>query len=161
MRPAQIRMLAGPGEFDVTKISFNFDGREQSLEKPFIYDLPEIKGKETIVVEAQIKIPQEGIGYLLKATFFTEIYLTDPRNPEADNPCIHRCPYEIRTGFHYVPKADQDIVFVINEKVTLPEVNFIQQTCDFFGLRNNFYDISMHGSLDLFKPLPHLQTFLA
>ena len=52
-------------------------------------------------------------------------------------------------------------MFVINEKVTLPEVNFIQQTCDFFGLRNNFYDISMHGSLDLFKPLPHLQTFLA
>jgi len=51
-RPAQIRMAAGPGEFDVSKISFNFDGREQTLEKPFIYDLPEIKGKETIVVEA-------------------------------------------------------------------------------------------------------------
>ena len=51
-RPAQNRMAAGPGEFDVSKISFNFDGREQTLEKPFIYDLPEIKGKETIVVEA-------------------------------------------------------------------------------------------------------------
>ena len=93
--------------------------------------------------------------------FFTEIYLTDPRNIEADNPCIHRCPYEIRTGFHYSPKPEQDIVFVINEKVTLPEVNFIQQTCDIFGLKNNFYDISMHGTLDLFKPLPHLTTCLA
>jgi hypothetical protein len=41
-RPAQIRMAAGPGEFDVSRISFNFDGRNQSLEKPFIYDLPEI-----------------------------------------------------------------------------------------------------------------------
>jgi hypothetical protein len=51
-RPAQIRMAAGPGEFDVTKISFSFDGREQNLEKPFIYDLPEIKSRETIVIEA-------------------------------------------------------------------------------------------------------------
>jgi len=124
-RPAQIRMAAGPGEFDVSKISFSFDGREQSLEKPYIYDLPEIKAKETIVIDAQIRIPQEDIGYLLKATFFTEIYLTDPRNPEFDNPCIHRCPYEVRTGFHYEPKPEQDIVFVINEKVTLQEVNFI------------------------------------
>jgi hypothetical protein len=60
-------MAAGPGEFDVTKISFSFDGREQNLEKPYIYDLPEIPAKETRVLEAQIKIPAEGIGYLLKA----------------------------------------------------------------------------------------------
>ncbi len=50
-------MAAGPGEFDVSKISFSFDGREQSLEKPYIYDLPEIKAKETIVIDAQIRIP--------------------------------------------------------------------------------------------------------
>jgi hypothetical protein len=87
--------------------------------------------------------------------------LSDPRNPELDNPCIHRCPYEIRTGFHYSPKPEQDIVFVINEKVTLQEVNFIQQTCEFLGIKNNFYDISMHGTLDLFKPLPHLTNTLA
>jgi hypothetical protein len=76
------------------------------LEKPYIFDLPEIKAKETIVVEAFIKIPQEGVGYLLNAAFFTEIYLNDPRNHELDNPCIHRCPYEIRTGFLYSPKKD-------------------------------------------------------
>jgi len=41
-------------------------------------------------------------------------------------------------------------VFVINEKVSLQEVNFIQQTCDFLGIKNNFYDISMHGKIELF-----------
>jgi len=90
------------------------------------------------------------------------IFLTDPRNTEVEpNPCIHTCPYDIRTGFHYQPIPDQDIVFVINEKTLLSEVNFIQNTCQMFGLKQNFYDISMHGSLNLFNPLPHLKTFLA
>jgi len=32
----------------------------------------------------------------------THIFLTDPKNAEAEpNPCIHTCPYDIRTGFHY------------------------------------------------------------
>jgi len=79
VRPAQIRMLPGPGEFDVTQIVFNFEGREQNLAKPFIYDLPDIKAKETIVIDAQIKIPAD-VGFLLKAQFITQIYLTDPRN---------------------------------------------------------------------------------
>ena len=60
-----------------------------------------------------------------------------------------------------MPLSDQDILFVINEKNTLQEVKFIQQSCDFLGLKINFYDISMHGTLDLFKPLPHLSTCLA
>jgi hypothetical protein len=157
-RPAKIRMLAGSGDFDVTKISFSFDGRYQSLEKPYIYDLPEIKGKETIVVEAQIKIPQEGIGYLLKATFFTEIYLIDHRNPEAATPASTGAP----TRLELASITSQSIPghrVCHHREVTLPEANFIQQTCDFFGLRNNFYDISMHGSLDLFKPLPHFVVF--
>jgi hypothetical protein len=34
-------------------------------------------------------------------------------------------PYDIRTGFLYSPAPDQDIVFVINEKTHLQEVNFI------------------------------------
>jgi hypothetical protein len=92
----------------------------------------------------------------------THIFLTDPRNTEAQpNPCIHTCPYDIRTGFHYQPIPDQDIVFVINEKTNLDEVNFIQNACKDLGLKQNFYDISMHGSLNLLKPLPHLQTCLA
>lgn len=33
--------------------------------------------------------------------------------------------------------------------------------CGYYGLKFNFYDITMHGVLDLFKPLPHLKTFLA
>ncbi len=45
-------MAAGPSEFDVSKISFNFDGRESDLSKAYIYDLPEIGPKETMVVEA-------------------------------------------------------------------------------------------------------------
>jgi hypothetical protein len=67
-RPAQIRCAAGQGEFDVQKISFSFDGREESLERPYIQDLPEIKAKSTLVVDATIKIPQD-VGYLLKAQF--------------------------------------------------------------------------------------------
>jgi hypothetical protein len=40
------------------------------LAKPFIYDLPDIKAKETIVIDAQIKIPAD-VGFLLKAQFIT------------------------------------------------------------------------------------------
>jgi hypothetical protein len=71
------------------------------------------------------------------------------------------CPYDIRTGFHYQPIPDQDVVFVINEKTSLDEVNFIQSTCATLGLIQNFYDLSMHGILNILKPLPHLQTSLA
>jgi hypothetical protein len=47
------------------------------------------------------------VGFLLKAQFITSIYLTDPRNTDVlPNPCIHSCPYDIRTGFHYQPSAD-------------------------------------------------------
>jgi hypothetical protein len=68
--------------------------------------MPEIKAKETTVFEAQIKIPHD-VGYLLKAQFMINIFLTDPRNTEAEpNPCIHTCPYDIRTGFHYQPIPD-------------------------------------------------------
>lgn len=70
MRPAQIRMLAGNGEFDVTNIAVSFDGREQTLSKPFIYDLTEIEPKETLVIIAQIRIPAD-VGFLLKANFIT------------------------------------------------------------------------------------------
>lgn len=78
------------------------------------------------MIDAQIKMPVD-VGFLLKAQFMTHIYLTDPRNQGIDpNPCIHLFPYDIRTGFHYNPVADQDIVFVINEKTQLAEVNFIQ-----------------------------------
>jgi hypothetical protein len=56
------------------------------------------------------------VGYLLKAQFLTNIMLIDPRNVEANpNPCIHRFSYDIRTGFHYQPIPDQDVLFVINE----------------------------------------------
>ena len=130
------------------------------MEKHYIFDLPEIKAKETIVVEAFIKIP-DGVGYLLNAAFFTEIYLEDPRNFELNNPCIHRCPYEIRTGFLYSPKKDQDILFVINDKVTLQEVKFIEEICQYYGLIYNFYDVCMQGTLDLFEPLPGQSTNLA
>ena len=33
--------------------------------------------------------------------------------------------------------------------------------CATFGIKHNFYDICMHGKLDLFTPLPHLSTCLA
>ncbi len=48
---------------------------------PYIYDLPEIKPKETAVIEAKIKIPKD-FGYLLKGQLMTNIFLTDPRNAE-------------------------------------------------------------------------------
>lgn len=100
-RPAQIRCSAGAGEFDVTKLSFSFDGREEVIEQPYIYDLPEIGAKSTIVVDAQIKIPND-VGYLLKGQFLVHIFLTDPRNSDVNpNPCIHTFSYDIRTGFHY------------------------------------------------------------
>lgn len=50
---------------------------------------------------------------------------------------------------------------MINENTEMAEVNFIQSMCSTFGLVPNFYDINMHGVLDLFTPLPHLQTCLA
>jgi len=81
-------------------ISFIFEGREQTLDEPFILNLPEIEAKATQVVEAQIKIP-ENVGLLLKGQFFVELHLFDPRNEEAANPCIHAFSYDIRTGFHY------------------------------------------------------------
>ena len=50
----------------------------------------------------------------------------DPRNIDLNpNPCIHRFPYDIRTGFFYQPIPNQDILFVINEKVLQNEVNYI------------------------------------
>ena len=159
-RKAEIRCLAGSGDFDMKKISFTFDGREQNLEEPYIYELPEIEAKTTQVVEAHIKIPQD-VGFLLKGQFLIELHLLDPRNEAAANPCIHAFAYDIRTGFHYQPVPEQDVVFVINEKTHLQEVTFIQQMCAYYGLKHNFYDVSMHGTLDLFKPLPHLQTCLA
>jgi len=60
-----------------------------------------------------------------------------------------------------MPAPEQDIVFVINEKTLLEEVNFLQAMCQYFGLRHNFYDVTMHGTLNLMIPLPHLQTSLA
>jgi hypothetical protein len=33
--------------------------------------------------------------------------------------------------------------------------------CAYFGIKHNFYDITMHGKLDLFTPLLHLSTCLA
>ena len=64
-RPAQIRALPGVGEFDMKRLSFIFDGREGSLDQPYIYDLPEIQAKSTQVIEANIKIPAD-VGFLLK-----------------------------------------------------------------------------------------------
>ena len=145
----------------MSQIAFSFDGMEDTLTNPYIYDLPEIKAKSTVVIDAQIKIPV-AVGYLLKAQFMTHIYLTDFRNTDVEPiPCLHLFPYDIRTGFHYQPAPEQDIVFVINEKTHLNEVNFITSMCQYYGLKHNFYDITMHGKLDLFTPLPHLQTFLA
>jgi len=46
-RPAEIRCLAGSGEFDMKKISFTFEVREQTLDEPYIYQLPEIEAKST------------------------------------------------------------------------------------------------------------------
>jgi hypothetical protein len=90
------------------------------------------------------------------------IFLTDPRNLESKpNPCILFLTHDIRTGFYYHPIPDQDIVFVISEKTTLDEVDFIKNSCKDLGLKENFYDISIHGSLDLLKPLPHLKNSLA
>lgn len=74
--------------------------------EPYVYDLPEIKAKSRIVIDAQIKIPQDA-GFLLKAQFLSYIYLTDPRNTEVEpNPCIHFYPYDIRTGFIYSKRPD-------------------------------------------------------
>lgn len=33
--------------------------------------------------------------------------------------------------------------------------------CRIYDLKPNFYDVTMHGTIDLFTPLPHLQTSLA
>jgi len=33
--------------------------------------------------------------------------------------------------------------------------------CDYYDLKVNFYDVNMHGNLNLFEPLPHLQTTLS
>jgi|LauGreDrversion4_2_1035121.scaffolds.fasta_scaffold958653_1 hypothetical protein len=88
------------------KVSFTFDGREASLEQPFIYDVAEVEAKSTQVFDALIKIPPD-VGFLLKAKFYISIMLMDPRNTDVEpNPCIHSFPYEIRTGFHYVPVPD-------------------------------------------------------
>lgn len=54
----------------------------------------------------------------------------------------------------------QDVLFVINEAVTLSEVNLMQEMCLYLGITPSFYDISMHGTLNLFAPLPHLQSTL-
>ena len=122
-------------------------------------DIPLIQPSEVIVLQLNITIPL--VGYLLKANFNTQVYFTDPRNAVAPFPCIHTFPYDIRTGFHYTPIPNQDLLFVINEKTLIEEVNFIQQMCAYYGLNSNFYDINMHGMLDLFTPLPHLETHLA
>ncbi len=76
-------------------------------------------------------------------------------------PIIHKFPYDIRTGFAYESKPNQDILFLITEKNKIEEVNFIKEACSFFGLVFNLYDICMYGILDLFKPLPGKQTSLA
>lgn len=110
-------MSPGIGEFDVSMIEFEFNGKTQNIYQPYIYDLPEIKAGETIVIDAHIKIPVT-VGYLLKGQFFTSIFLTDEKNAEVEPlPCIHTFPYDIRTGFHYTPFENQDILFVINEHI--------------------------------------------
>lgn len=95
-------MLAGAGEFDTKTLMFTFDGKTSDIAVPFAFDLPEIKARETHVIEAHIKIPPN-VGYLLRAQFHTSIFLSDPRNPSEPLPCIHQFPYDIRTGFHYMP----------------------------------------------------------
>lgn len=106
IRPAQFKILPGQAEFDVSQIAFSFDGREQQLKTPYVYDLPEVKAKSTQVIEAHIRMAPDA-GYLLKGQFVIQVYLTDPRNTDVEpNPCIHLFPYDIRTGFHYSPKFD-------------------------------------------------------
>ncbi len=43
-RPLKIQLSKCYGEeFDMKKVSFTFDGREASLEQPFIYDVAEVE----------------------------------------------------------------------------------------------------------------------
>jgi hypothetical protein len=72
--------------------------------------------------------------------------------------CIHEFTYKIRTGFSYYPNPEQDILFVINDTITLEDIGFLQFFSSYFGLKPNFYDICMHGTLSLMTPLPHLET---
>lgn len=53
------------------------------------------------------------------------------------------------------------MVCVINEKTLIQEVNYVQKMCEYFGLKANFYDINMHGNLNMFEPLSHLKSTLA
>jgi hypothetical protein len=76
-------------------------------------------------------------------------------------PCIHKFKYDIRTGFDYNPKPNQDVLFVINEKNTIQEFKFIEEACGYFGLVYNFYDICLYGVLDILKPVIGKQTSLA
>ncbi|CDW71365.1 UNKNOWN [Stylonychia lemnae] len=159
IRPAQLWLQSGDGEFDTTDILVSYKGEKKPLKDPYVIKIPMIDPMSTIVIQCQITIPQ--VGYLLKATYNVSSYLTDPRNQAATFPCIHTFPYQIRTGFHYVPFPEQDFVFVINENTKIEEVNYIQEMCLYYGLKANFYDINMNGNLNLFEPLPHLTTTLA
>eukprot|EP00347_Sterkiella_histriomuscorum_P009341 403341583 len=158
-RPAQLHLLKGDGEFDTATIEFSYQDKKLPLESAYQVEIPIIPPMSSIVIQMNITIPN--VGYLLKACFNVQVYLNDHRNTTLPFPCIHTFPYDIRTGFHYVPFPEQDAVFVINEKTLIQEVNYVQEMCQYFGLKPNFYDINMNGNINLFEPLPHLQTTLA
>eukprot|EP00347_Sterkiella_histriomuscorum_P009216 403342079 len=161
LRKCQLKLLQGGGEFDTSSLEFEYQGRRQSLAQPFVIEAPIVQAKTILPIELFIYVPKE-IGYLLKSLFLIQQNLDDPRGASYDTfPCIHSFSYQIRTGFSYAPTPNQDIVFVINENTTIQEVNFMQQTCQSLNLVSNFYDINMHGNLNLFEPQDNLGNYLA
>eukprot|EP00347_Sterkiella_histriomuscorum_P010157 403377385 len=162
LRKCQLKLLQGGGEFDTSTLEFEYQGRRQNLDQPFVFDVPIVEPKTILPIELIIFVPKE-IGYLLKSLFLVQQNLEDPRGASDDTfPCIHSFSYQIRTGFSYAPTPNQDIVFVINENTTIQEVNFMQQTCQSLNLVSNFYDINMQGNLNLFETQTHSgESYLA
>ena len=52
-------------------------------------------------------------------------------------------------------------MFVISDQNTNQEISYIQEACGYFGLENNFYDISLEGNFDLFAIPPGKESCLA
>ncbi|CDW90129.1 UNKNOWN [Stylonychia lemnae] len=144
-RSAQIFILAGSGDFDSTE---------------FQIDVPVIKKNSKQQIICNITIPPQ-VQHLLRSSFIIEFYLHDPRNQLFFMPCIHTFPYDIRIGFDYIPKQDSDVLFIINENFKLDDLDFIEKTCQYYGLKHNYYDLSMTGHLNLFQIQEESKTNLA
>ena len=97
----------------------NFCGIQKQIGENYAFDVPTIDANVLCQLEILITIPK--VSPLLKGSFTVQLLLYY----NGSYKCIHEFPFDISTAFCYVPIPNQDVLFIINDKITLVDIAFL------------------------------------